>query len=55
MNKNLIDELLRVNNNLIMPSYLIKYVSKLDINIDEFIMILYFLNRKEMYRRNKRK
>ena len=47
MNKNLIDELLRVNNNLIMPSYLIKYVSKLDINIDEFIMILYFLNRKE--------
>ena len=47
MNKNLIDELLRVNNNLIMPSYLIKYVSKLDINIDEFVMILYFLNRKE--------
>ena len=47
MNKNLIDELLRVNNNLIMPSYLIKYVSKLDIDIDEFIMILYFLNRKE--------
>ena len=47
LNKNLIDELLRVNNNLIVPSYLIKYISKLDLNIDEFIMIIYFLNHKE--------
>lgn len=47
MNKNLIDELLRVNNNLIMPSYLIKYLSKLDIGSKELLMILYFLNNKE--------
>lgn len=47
MNKTLIDELLRVNNNLIVPSYLIKHLSKLDLNIDEFIMILYLLNNKE--------
>ena len=47
LNKTLIDELLRVNNNLIVPNYLIKYQSKLDLNIDEFIMILYFLNNKE--------
>lgn len=47
MNKTLIDELLRVNNNLIVPSYLIKHLSKLDLNIDEFVMILYFLNNKE--------
>ena len=47
MNKNLIDELLRVNNDLIIPSYLIKYISKLDIDKEEFIMLLYFLNNKE--------
>ena len=47
MNKNLIDELLRVNNNLIMPSYLIKYLSKLDIDSKELLMLLYFLNNKE--------
>ena len=47
MNKNLIDELLRINNNLIVPGYLLKYFSKLDLSLDEFIMILYFLNNKE--------
>ena len=47
MNKNLIDELLRVNNDLIIPSYLIKYISKLDLDKEEFIMLLYFLNNKE--------
>ena len=47
MNKNLIDELLRINNNLIVPGYLLKYFSKLDLTLEEFIMILYFLNNKE--------
>ena len=47
MNKNLIDDLLKVNNNLIIPNYLIKYLPTLDFNINEFIMILYFLNNKE--------
>ncbi|MBP3635017.1 MAG: DnaD domain protein [Bacilli bacterium] len=47
MNKNIIDELLRVNTNLIIPSYLIKYISKLDLDKNEFIMMLYFLNNKE--------
>ena len=47
MNKNLIDELMNVNKNLIMPSYLIKYISKLNLETNELIMILYFLNNKE--------
>ena len=47
MNKTLIDELLRVNNNFIIPGYLIKYISKLDLNLNEFVMLLYFLNNKE--------
>ena len=55
MNKNLIDELLRVNNNLIVPSYLIKYISKLNLETNEFIMILYFLNSKEKLSFNPKK
>ena len=55
MNNNVIDELLKVNNNLIVPNYLIKYISKLNINIDEFIMILYFLNNKEKLTFNPKK
>ena len=47
MNKNLIDELMKVNKDLIVPSYLIKYISKLNLETNEFIMILYFLNNKD--------
>lgn len=47
MNKNLIDELIKVNKNLIVPSYLIKYISKLNLETNEFIIILYFLNNKD--------
>ena len=47
MNKNLIDDLLKVNKSLIIPDYLIKYISKLDLETNELIMILYFLNRKD--------
>ncbi len=47
MNKNLIDELLRINNNLIIPSYLIKYNDKMNLELNEFIMLTYFLNNKE--------
>ena len=47
MNKNLIDELLRINNNLLIPNYLIKYISKLDLDVEEFVLLLYFLNNKE--------
>ena len=47
MNKNLIDELMKVNKNLIVPSYLIKYITKLNLETNELIMILYFLNNKD--------
>ena len=47
MNKNIIDELLIVNNNFIIPNYLIKYLSKFDLDIKELLMIVYFLNNKE--------
>lgn len=47
MNKNLIEELIRINNSLILPNYLIKYIPKLNLETEELIMLLYFLNNKE--------
>lgn len=47
LNKKLIDELIKVDNNLIVPNYLIKYIVKLDLNIEEFIILLYFINRRD--------
>ena len=47
MNKNLIEELLRVNSYLIIPNYLLKYISNLNLETNELILLLYFLNNKE--------
>lgn len=47
MNKNIIDELLIVNNNFIIPNYLVKYLSKFDLNVNELLLLIYFLNNKE--------
>ena len=47
MNKNIIDELLIVNNNFIIPNYLVKYLSKFDLSVNELMMLIYFLNNKE--------
>lgn len=47
MNKNIMDELLCVSNNLIVPGYLVKYLSDLDLNTNELLLLLYLLNNKE--------
>ena len=47
MNKSLLDELLKINNSLIIPNYLIKYISRLNLNTNEFLLLIYFLNNKE--------
>lgn len=47
INKNVLDELIIVNNNLIIPNYLIKYYSKFELNTDEMLLLIYFLNNKE--------
>lgn len=47
INKNVLDELIIVNNNLIIPNYLIKYYSRFDLNNDEMLLLIYFLNNKE--------
>lgn len=47
MNKDVINTLLRVNDNLIIPNYLIKFLDKFDLQNNELIMLVYFLNFKE--------
>ncbi len=47
MNKNIIDDLIKVNNNLIIPSYLIKYYEILDISDYDFLLLVYLINQKE--------
>ena len=47
MNKNVIDDLINVNSNLIVPSYLIKFYSYLNITDYDFIVLLYFINQKD--------
>lgn len=47
MNKNIMDELLRVNNNLVFPGYLIKYLPELNLETNELLLLLYLLNNKE--------
>ena len=47
MNKNVIEKLMLVNNHMIIPNYLVKYYKKFDLDIHEFIMLIYFLNSNE--------
>lgn len=46
MNKNIIDQLILTNNNLIIPNYMIKFYSLLNLNDYNFIFIVYLLNQK---------
>ena len=47
MNKNVIEKLMLVNNHMIIPNYLVKYYKEFDLDINEFIMLIYFLNSNE--------
>lgn len=42
-----IKTLLNANTNLIIPNYIIEYYPKLDLNISEFILLIYLINQKE--------
>ncbi len=47
MNNKLIENLVAVNKNLIIPDYIIKYYSKLNLEGLSFILMIYFINQKE--------
>lgn len=46
MKENVINELIVINNDLIIPDYFIKYISEFDLDNYEFILLLYFMNNK---------
>ena len=47
MNK-LLKEALKVNGNIIIPDYLLKYRSELNLEMDEFILLVYLINQKDL-------
>ena len=47
LNKNVIEKLMLVNNHMIIPNYLVKYYKKFDLDINDYIMLIYFLNSNE--------
>ena len=47
MKNNLINELIKVNKNLIIPSFLYRNISKLNLTLEEFILLTYFINLKD--------
>ena len=47
MNK-ILNNSLRVNNNIIIPDYLLKYRNELNLEIDEFILLVYLINQKDL-------
>lgn len=47
MSNKLIENLVMVNKNLIIPDYIIKYYSKLNLEGLSFILMIYFINQKE--------
>ncbi|MBR4830740.1 MAG: DnaD domain protein [Bacilli bacterium] len=47
MNK-LLKEALKVNGNIIIPDYLLKYRNELNLEMDEFILLVYLINQKDL-------
>ena len=47
MNK-LLKDALKVNGNIIIPEYLLKYRSELNLEMDEFILLVYLINQKDL-------
>lgn len=46
MNKNVIDDLISVNDNLIIPNYIVRFYSLLNLDDYEFLTIVYLINQK---------
>lgn len=47
MKNNLVNELIKVNKNLIIPSFLYRNINKLNLTLEEFILLVYFINLKD--------
>ena len=47
MNK-ILNNSLRINSNIIIPDYLLKYRNELNLEMDEFILLVYLINQKDL-------
>lgn len=47
MKNNLVNELIKVNKNLIIPSFLYRNINKLNLTLEEFVLLVYFINLKD--------
>ena len=48
MKDKIIKDILKINNNIIIPDYLLKYRDKLDLELDEFILLVFLINQKDL-------
>ena len=48
MKNKLLSDALKINNNVTIPDYLLKYRKDLNLDIDEFILLVYLINQKEL-------
>ena len=48
MKDKLIKDILKINNNIIIPDYLLKYRDKLDLELDEFILLVFLINQRDL-------
>lgn len=46
MNNNILNDVIKINDSLIIPGYIIKNLNKLNIDVNELILLLYFINQK---------
>jgi len=47
MKQDIISSIIKVNDSVIVPGVVIKNIDKLNLNIDEFILMIYFINQKD--------
>ena len=47
MKKDILSSIIKVNENLIIPGVVVKNINSLNLNIEEFILMMYFINQKE--------
>ncbi len=48
MKDKILKDVLKINNNIIIPDYLLKYRDKLDLELDEFILLVFLINQKDL-------
>lgn len=48
MKENLLIDNIKINNDLIIPNYMIQNLLKLDLNLEEFILLVYLINQSDI-------